>query len=199
MSDLDAKVHRASQGDHAALQELVVAHLDDLERFIHRRTGDRFLGKDSLSDLVQSSAREALAHLSQHDYRGEYAFKAWLYKIALTKIVARYRHHRAARRDVRREAEGDPQVHLGEVCASFGSPSGVAMQKEFEGRFAAAFDRLSPEHQQVFFLARVLELPHAEIARQMGRSEEASRNLLRRATACLGAELALDDPASSSG
>ena len=71
------------------------------------------------------------------------------------------------------------------------------MHKEFEGRFAAAFDQLSAEHQQVFFLARVLELPHAEIAQQMGRSEEASRNLLRRATACLGAQLALDDPASS--
>jgi len=192
MSDLDTKVQRASAGDREALQQLVVAHLDDLERFIRRRTGDRFLGKESLSDLVQSAAREALAHLSQHDYQGANAFKAWLYKIALTKIIAHHRHHHAGRRDIRREAVGDPEEHLGAVCANFSSPSGVAMAKEFEARFAAAFAQLSAEHQQVFFLARVLELPHAEIARQMGRSEEACRNLLVRAVSRLGVQLGMD-------
>jgi RNA polymerase sigma factor (sigma-70 family) len=194
MPDLEASIHRATAGDREALQELVVAHLGDLERFIRHRTGDRFLGKDSLSDLVQSAAREALANLTQHDYLGPAAFKAWLYRIALTKIIARHRHHHAARRDIRREQDGDPDVHLGAVCASFRSPSSAAMDTEFEARFAAAFARLSAEHQQVFFLARVLELPHAEIARQMARSEPACRNLLVRAVSRLGVLLGTDTP-----
>jgi RNA polymerase sigma-70 factor, ECF subfamily len=186
MSDLDAKVQRASAGDKAALQELVVAHLGDLERFIRRRTGDRFLDKESLEDLVQSAAREALANLGGHEFQGAPAFQSWLYKIALTKIIARYRHHHAARRDIRRQASGDPEVHLGEVCVHFSSPSQAAMAKEFEVRFAAAFAQLTPEHQQVFFLARVMEMPHAEIARQLGRSEQACRNLLVRVVSRLG-------------
>lgn len=192
MSDLDTKVQRASAGDNAALQELVVAHLGDLERFIRRRTGSRFLDKDSLEDLVQSAAREALANLSGHEFQGAPAFQAWLYKIALTKIIARYRHHHAARRDIRREERGDPEVHLGDVCAHFSSPSQAAVAKEFEARFAAAFAKLSPEHQQVFFLARVMELPHAEIAQQMDRSEPACRNLLVRAVSRLGGLLGTD-------
>jgi DNA-directed RNA polymerase specialized sigma24 family protein len=42
MPDLEASVHRASAGDREPLQELVVAHLADLERFIRRRTGNTF-------------------------------------------------------------------------------------------------------------------------------------------------------------
>ncbi|MBZ0154423.1 MAG: sigma-70 family RNA polymerase sigma factor [Planctomycetes bacterium] len=193
MPDLDASLRRASAGDKEALQELVVAHLDDLERFIRRRTSDRLLGKESLSDLVQSAAREALAHLSQHDYQGPTAFRAWLYKVALTKIIAHHRRLHADKRDVRREEPGDPEVHLAEVCATFSSPSGAAMAKELEARFTAAFARLNPDHQQVFFLVRVLELPYAEVAVQMGRSEEACRKLLVRALSSLGVHMGMDE------
>jgi RNA polymerase sigma factor (sigma-70 family) len=68
------------------------------------------------------------------------------------------------------------------------------MAKEFETRFAAAFAQLSPEHQQVFFLARVMELSHAEIAQQMERSEPACRNLLVRAVSRLGGLLGTASP-----
>jgi RNA polymerase sigma factor (sigma-70 family) len=193
MPDLDANLRRASAGDKEALQELVVAHLDDLERFIRRRTSARLLDKESLSDLVQSAAREALAHLSQHDYQGPTAFRAWLYKVALTKIIAHHRRIHTDKRDVRREEPGDPDVHLGEVCAHFSSPSGAAMAQELQARFTAAFARLSPEHQQVFFLGRVLDLPHAEISVQMGRSEAACRKLLVRALSSLGVHMGMDE------
>jgi RNA polymerase sigma factor (sigma-70 family) len=189
MPDLEATVARASQGDKAALQELVAAHLPELERFIRRRTGDRFLGKESLSDLVQSAAREALAHLSTHEYQGAPAFEAWLYRIALTKIIAKYRYHHAARRDVRREVAPDSTVPLSEVCAHFSSPSQDAMANEMEQHFTAALAKLSPEHQEIFFLARVLELPHTKIAAQLGKSEPACRNMLVRAVSKLGALL----------
>lgn len=195
MPDLDASLRKASQGDRAALQELVAAHLPDLERFIRRRTGDRFLGKDSLADLVQSAAREALAHLGTHEFQGAPAFQAWLYKIALTKIVARHRYHHADRRDVRREAKEDTSVPFSEVCAHFSSPSQHAMAKEMEQRFTAAFAKLSPDYQEIFFLARVLELPHAQVAAQLGKSEAACRNQLVRATAKLGALMGFDKTA----
>jgi RNA polymerase sigma-70 factor (ECF subfamily) len=191
MPDLDATLARASEGDKTALQDLVAAHLPHLERFIRRRTGDRFLGKESLADLVQSAAREALAHLSTHQFQGAPAFEAWLYRIALTKVIEKYRYHHAARRDVRREA-ADASVTLSDVCAHFGSPSQHAMAQEVEQRFTAAFAQLSPEHQEIIFLARVLELSHAQIAAQLGKSEPACRNQLVRAVARLGTLLGKD-------
>jgi RNA polymerase sigma factor (sigma-70 family) len=196
MTDLDPRLDRVTAGDQHALAELVVAHLDDIERFIRRRTGTRLLGKESVADLVQSAAREALDNLSGHEFRGQLAFRSWLYQIALTKIIARHRYYHAARRDVRREQDGDQHVSFGEVCAQFGSPSKDAIAHEFEARFAAAFDRLSVDHQRVFFLARVLDLPHAEVALQMDRSEAACRNLLVRAVARLGALLGTETPGS---
>jgi RNA polymerase sigma factor (sigma-70 family) len=192
MPDLEVSIHRASGGDREALQELVVAHLDDIERFIRRRTGDRFLGKESLADLVQSAAREALAHLSTVEYQGVPAFVTWLYRIALTKIVQKHRYHHADRRTVRREAQPDPDVLLSEVCAEFRSPSQQAIAKELQQRFTAAFARLSPKHQEIFFLARVLELPHAQIAAHLGKSAPACRNMLVRAVSKLGALLGTD-------
>lgn len=189
MPDLDATLHRVSQGDRTALQELVAAHLPNLERFIRSRTGTRFLGKEPIEDLVQSAAREALAHLGSHEFRGAPAFEAWLYKIALTKIIARHRYYHAGRRDVRREQTPASDVPLSEVCAHFHSPSQAAVAKELEQRFAAAFERLSPEHQEIFFLARVLGLAHAQIAAQLGKSGPACRNMLVRAVSKLGAML----------
>lgn len=189
---LDAALPRASAGDEAALQDLVVAHLPDIERFIRRRTGNRFLGKESLGDLVQSAAREALLHLGTVEYRGAQAFKMWLYRIALSKIVQKHRYHHAHRRSVKREAEPDPAVLLSEVCAEFRSPSQQVIAEELAQRFTAAFARLSPEHQEIFFLARVLELPHAQIAATLGKSVPACRMLLVRALSKLGALLATD-------
>lgn len=184
--DLDARLRQASSGDEAALRDLVVAHLPDIETFIRRRTGNRFLGKESLADLVQSAAREALAHLGAVVYQGTPAFKAWLYRIALTKIVQKHRYHHADRRSIEREVQIDPGVLLSEVCAEFRSPSQQAIAKELQQRFTAAFARLSPEHQEIFFLARVLELPHATIAAHLGKSEPACRRMLVRAVAKLG-------------
>lgn len=192
MPDLNPALARASRGDLLALQELVAAHLPDLERFIRRRTGDRFLGKESLSDLVQSAAREALVHLRTHEFLGEQAFQAWLYRVALSKIVARHRYWHAHRRDVRREARDDTSAPFSEVCAHFSSPSQQAMANEMEQRFTRAFAQLSAEHQEIFFLARVLELPHAQIASQLGKSEPACRNMLVRAVARLGALMGAD-------
>lgn len=188
--DLDATLRQASAGDTAALQDLVVAHLPDIERFIRRRTGNRFLGRESLADLVQSAAREALERLSTFEFQGALAFEAWLYRIALSKIVQKHRFHHAQRRSVQREVTPEPDVPLSEICAEFRSPSQQAMARELGQRFTAAFAKLSLEYQEIFFLARVLELPHARIAAYLGKSEAASRKMLVRAVSKLGSLLA---------
>ena len=74
--------------------------------------------------------------------------------------------------------------------ASVITPGRLVAGAEAAARIEAALDGLSPEHREVISLARILGLPHAEIATIMGRSEAAVRQLLVRALRAL--TLALD-------
>ena len=106
------------------------------------------------------------------------------------------RFHSAERRDARREeASLDAGLTGPGDASALGSlltPSQHAVGREAEERLEAAFDRLSEDHREVIVLARILRLPHAEIARRMGRSDVAVRSLLSRALVVLSAELDQD-------
>ena len=59
-------------------------------------------------------------------------------------------------------------------------------------RLERAFAQLSDEHREVITLAKLVGLPHRDIAARMGRTEAASRVLLHRALYWLG--VLLDAP-----
>ena len=56
-------------------------------------------------------------------------------------------------------------------------------------RSELAFETLPEDHREVISLSRIVGLPHKEVGEQMGRSEEATRQLLRRALAGLAVAL----------
>jgi RNA polymerase sigma factor (sigma-70 family) len=178
----------------APLDHLLAEHLPRLRAFIRLRTNQAIRARESCSDLVQSVCRELLAERERFDFQGEAAFRAWLYTAALRKIVARDRHWHAGRRDVERElapaGDGSADERLLAAYATVSTPSVALARKESEAAFEAAFAELSEEHREVVTLAKLVGLSHAEIARQTGRSEEACRQLLRRALIRL--ELALE-------
>jgi RNA polymerase sigma-70 factor (ECF subfamily) len=144
------------------------------------------MAKESSSDLVQSVCRELLEKRSRFEFRGETAFRSWLYTAALRKILERQRHHRALKRDVNREVEGQAHGEQGdrsvlECYATMATPTReLALQEQME-QIERAFQRLPEEQREVITLAKIVGLPHAEIARSTGRTEAASRQLLRRA------------------
>jgi RNA polymerase sigma-70 factor (subfamily 1) len=191
MSDLEQTVASASHGDAAALDQLFARHLPQLRAFIRLRMGPELRARESASDIVQSACREVLAHLERYRYQGDAQFRHWLFTTVQRKLSNKVAFHRAARRDVRRQAElagaaGDTDWHdIGPTYADVLTPSRQAMDREKLARLEAAFDALSPEHREVITLARIVGLPHCEIAVAMGRSEAACRTLLYRATAQL--------------
>jgi RNA polymerase sigma factor (sigma-70 family) len=63
------------------------------------------------------------------------------------------------------------------------------MAREQIERLELAFDGLSEDHRKVITLARIVGLPHKDIAAEMGRSESATRMLLFRALGQLGIAL----------
>jgi RNA polymerase sigma-70 factor, ECF subfamily len=180
-------IQEASVGGDVATDELLARFLPELRAFVRLRAGHRILGRESDDDLVQSVCREVLQDgLKTFEYRGVPAFKNWLYTRALHKIYDRNKFYGREKRDGAREQPipTDPQYLSG--FGNMLTPSRAAIQGEDVARLEAAFDRLSEDYREVITLAKIVGLSHAEIAAQMGRTEEATRVLLHRALARLG-------------
>lgn len=195
-------IQGARAGDAAAIDSLIALHLPGLRGFLQNRAGNLLQAKEPVSDLVQSTCREVLMDLRACEPMDEAQFKNWLYQAALHKLVDKARYWKAARRDAGREARPDADVAsrsvhaLSVLAADLGSPSEAAMGREELRRIEAALGRLPKEHRDVILMARFLDLPHAEIARQSGRTEGAVRALLFRAMAGLRRELGLPESES---
>jgi RNA polymerase sigma-70 factor (ECF subfamily) len=69
------------------------------------------------------------------------------------------------------------------------SPSGVADQREQQLLLAEVLDRLPNDYRDILVLRHLEDLPHAEVAARMNRSEGAVRMLWVRALARLRQEV----------
>src|SRR5262249_2787788 len=134
---LDSLVQRATQGDSAAVDELLVRHLPGLRAYVRLHSDPLLRERESCSDLVQSVCRRVLGDIAGFDYRGEAAFRSWLFQKAHGKILDRRRYWLAQRRDAKRE-ERQPA----EFVAAFCTPSQAAIGKETMQRLEGCFDRL---------------------------------------------------------
>ncbi len=175
----------SGKGDEERMRALMEDHLPQLRAFVRLRTGRALLAKDSLSDLVQSTCREVIEDLPTATLTTKRAFLHWLYKAAERKIVDRARYWGRAKRDPGKLAEFDDFEGLDQVYNRLGTPSRIASGREELERFEQTFAKLPEDYQVVILLHRVVGLPHAEVSREMNRSENAVRSLLFRALAHL--------------
>ena len=175
-------VSAARSGDKGAVARLIAEHLAPLEAFVRVRAGAVVLERESVADLVQSVCREALADLSQIEYRGARSFRNWLFLLATRKILDRKKHHLRAARDIRRERAS---VDSGEAAllaayATIASPSRVAAARDEIARIETALATLPEAQQDAVAYVKLLELPYAEVAARMAITESAVRNLVAR-------------------
>ncbi len=178
-------VRQASQGDSCAVEALLHRHLPFLHAYLRLRMGPLVRVKESESDLAQSICREVLESIEDFEYQGEAAFKGWLCTMALRKLAQRQRYFNAEKRCAAREVEASLSAveeaqllkHYRNVC----TPSRNAVAREELERVELAFAALPEHYREIITLARMIGLPHNEIAKQIGRSEVASQRLLARA------------------
>ena len=176
----------AQQGDREAVGELLQPHLDGLRAYVRLKSGRLLRERVSASDLVQSACREALHGLESIECHDEGAFRAWLYRVALHKVLGNVDHLTAQRRSPDREVDfADSPDRLLEVYKSVCTPSRQAIAREQVARIEAAFDQLPDEQREVILLSRFEGLAHREIALRMDRSEASVRQLLSRGRARL--------------
>lgn len=168
------------------LEEILVQQIPQLEAFVRRNTDALLRERHSVSDLVMSVCAEVLERFSEgrFDYRGRGPFSSWLRKVAASKLQHKREYVFAEKRDPRRERPGIDFNEL-QADASEAQPDALAEIREEFDQLGLALQSLPEEYQRVIFLARIAELPHREIAQQLGRSEAACRQLLRRAIAAL--------------
>ena len=194
---------RASRcGDRAALETLLQEHLPALRAFVRLRMSPLLRARESAEDLVHSACCDILTALDDFEYRGEEAFRAWLFTAVWHKVLNKERAAREQKRDARREIAADELVGgadgLGAVYARSLTPTQEVMAKERVARLEAAFDALPDHYREVVALSRIARLSRDEVARRMGRSEDSVRNLLHRALVELAHSLAHDRGSAAS-
>lgn len=196
-----ALVERASKNDRAALEELLVRQMPGLEAYLRLRMGPMLRAKESASDLAQSLCRQVLGDLTRFEYRGDAAFRHWLYAQARHKLIDRHRHLAAECRDPGREVHASPERSEG-VLACYGTlctPSRDLSVREAVAHIERCFDELPEDYKEAITLHRMVGLSHAEIAAHMGRSEGAVRNLVYRGLAQLAISLRAGGPNDAPG
>lgn len=193
MNDLYDSVSRSGGGaEPERVEQLLESHLPRVRAFVRLRMDPGMRAREASCDLVQSVCRELLQQQDRFELRDEVAFRAWLFTTALNKIRDRHRYWHRQRRDIAREEAPAASVDGDALYEEYGTlmtPSMQAIAHEEAERLEACFDELPDDYREVVTLARVVGLPHAEIAEQMGRSVGAVRMLLGRALRELASKL----------
>lgn len=181
-------IERTRNGDHIALDELLTRHLNSLQGYLRLRCGGALREYESCSDFAQSVCREVLSDLACFEYRGEAAFRRWLFEAAERKLKDRARYWGRAKRDGMRVELTTSDASNSDVLscyASFCSPSQGAIMRDELARIERAFDRLTEAQREVIVLSRIVGMPTNEIAEHTGQTVEYTRVLLSRGLAKL--------------
>jgi|SRR4030095_3694307 RNA polymerase sigma-70 factor (ECF subfamily) len=168
-SELDEKLLiEAAKGDQRRFADLYRVHFDRVYAYVARRVATRSDAQDVTAEVFQ----QALANLRQFEWRGV-PFAAWLYRIAANAITDH--HHRTVR---------DQMVAV--------NPEPGRDEHESAERRASlyrAVRELPADQRRVIEMRFAEDRSIAEIARALGRSEGAVKQLQFRALGRLRARL----------
>ncbi|GIW13527.1 MAG: RNA polymerase sigma factor [Tepidiforma sp.] len=162
---------RAARRDHAAWEALFEAHY----RAIYSYLRFQLASPDEAEDLAAQVFETAYAKADAFDYRGV-PIRAWLFGIArnLARDVIKKRVRRGPAEDL------ETADLTGSIAEDDPAP-GIHLRSDL----ARALHYLTEDQREVIHLRFILDRSVAETARLMGRSEDAVKNLQRRALAAL--------------
>jgi RNA polymerase sigma-70 factor (ECF subfamily) len=164
-------VARGQEGDRDALEELYLIHFDRIYSYLHVSVGNRH----DAEDLTTQTFLKMLEKIGTFKWQSA-PFSAWLFRIAHNLAMD---HFRAGRRWQPEEevpeppGEEEPSAEL-EAMQTIGRESMLKL-----------IERLSPEQQQVLTLKFVFNLPNAEVAAILDKTEGAIKSLQHRALVSL--------------
>ena len=177
-ADLRRLVDRAQRGEREALEELYLLHFDRIYSYLHMSVGNRH----DAEDLTTQTFLKMLESIKRFTWQAA-PFSAWLFRIAHNLAMD---HFRANRRWQPEEEVPEPE---GE---SEPSAEAAALQSIGRQSMLELIDGLSTEQQQVLTLKFVFNLPNADVATILDKTEGAIKSLQHRALASLQKQIAQD-------
>jgi RNA polymerase sigma-70 factor (ECF subfamily) len=169
-------VDRAQKGDRDALEELYLIHFDRIYSYLHVSVGNRH----DAEDLTTQTFLKMLEKIGSFKWQSA-PFSAWLFRIAHNLAMDHFR----ARRRWQPEEDVPEPVGDAEPSAEL-----AAMQTIGRESMLKLIERLSPEQQQVLTLKFVFNLPNAEVAAILKKTEGAIKSLQHRALVSLQKQFA---------
>ena len=171
-----ALVDRAQKGDREALEELYLIHFDRIYSYLHVSVGNRH----DAEDLTTQTFLKMLEKIGSFRWQSA-PFSAWLFRIAHNLAMDHFRSRR------RWQPEEEVPEPPGEE-----EPSAelAAMQTIGRESMLKLIEHLSSEQQQVLTLKFVFNLPNAEVAAILDKTEGAIKSLQHRALVSLQKQIA---------
>ena len=195
--DASDLIRRAHGGTTDALGQLLARYGNYLGLLARVQVGRRLQGKIDPADLVQETFLEAHRHFPGFRGQSEPEVAAWLRQImagVLSNLLRRYLGTQG--RDIRLERELAGELDRSSQALDRGladpgpTPSNLAVGRERAVLLADALGRLPDDYREAIVLRNLEELPFAEVAKRMNRSEDAVQKLWVRALARLRTALA---------
>ncbi len=178
MQNEEGLVRRAKERDQEAFGCLYETYFDKIYRYVAFKIGD----KTEAEDLTQQVFVNAYKSIPSYDVRG-IPFSAWLFRIAHNQVVDH----------LRRRSKQSPAV-LNEAMVSSGDdPVQIAERRVDIQQVMEATKRLTEAQREVIQLRFAGELPIAEVARLMKKSEGAVKALQHSAILALRRILAVEE------
>ena len=174
---------RAGRGDRRALEQLWTEHEARLCAIVRGRLGPNLRRHLESADILQSAFLDAVRDYSAAAQPKD-EFLPWIARVIERAIQdrARYfgRQRRAATREVAMESVDERALR-----ARTPTPSSGPQTDEERARLLSALDRLRPVDRRLVQLSRIEKKPAKEIARLLGKTEEATQRAINRAVARL--------------
>ena len=170
MQDEESLVRRAQQRDQEAFAQLYEEHFDKIYRYVVLKIGN----KTEAEDMTQQVFLNALKSISSFKWKGV-PFSAWLFRIAHNQVV-----------DYLRKKSKQATTPLDEsLVSSASSPELIAEQRLNIEQLLSATKCLTPAQREVVSLRFAGELPIAQVAKVMGKSQGAVKALQHSAIVAL--------------
>ena len=165
-----ALTRQASLGDPIAFTKLYELYIDDIYHYCYSRVGDIFEAENSTSETF-TRALEALSQ-KHFTWQGK-PLGAWLHGIAANVV------HEHIRKSMKMSFidELDHVLPPNEPVSEQPDMLETVIQREKQDAIWQLLKEFSVEEQQLLVLRYSYELSYAEIAKRLGRSENACKQL----------------------
>jgi RNA polymerase sigma-70 factor (ECF subfamily) len=172
---------RVSQGDVGAFNTLYETHLDTVYRYVYYKVGNGQLAED----LTQHIFLKAWEAINRYQWR-DLPFQHWLLRLARNAVIDHYRSTKPA------------NASLLEPVSDGVDPEATLAQSETVQMLQEAVRQLPDEQREVIVLRFIEQMPHAEVARHLGKSAATVRVIQHRALLALRRLLDQEDQRSPS-